>query len=113
MQPSEGYLKGVQVKQLEIRYGIVPKGYTQTVPASGSAFALPAGQVYYFFVETTNAPPVEGFFYLDGSGPIEIRVPGLCQSGFVGDVKPQKCGTSESYTEPSNLEQFVQENRVR
>jgi hypothetical protein len=54
-----------------------------------------------------------GFFYLDGTVPIEIKVPGLCESGFVGDVKPLKCGTSESYTEPSNLEQFVQENRVK
>jgi hypothetical protein len=113
VQPSEGYLKGVHVKQLEIRYGTVPSGYMQTVPTNGSAFALPAGQVYYFFAETTNAPPAEGFFYLDGTTPIEIKVPGLCESGFVGDVKPLKCGTSESYTEPSNLEQFVQENRVK
>src|SRR5437588_2976548 len=29
------------------------------------------------------------------------------------DVKALKCGTSEPYTEPSNLEQFVRENRVQ
>lgn len=113
VQPSEGYLKGVQVKQLEIRYGSVPSGYTQTVPTSGSASALPAGQVYYFFAETTNAPPAEGFFYLDGTTPIEIKVPGLCQSGFIGDVKPLKCGTQEPYSEPQNLDQFVRESRVK
>jgi hypothetical protein len=38
---------------------------------------------------------------------------GVMPEWVVGDVKPQECGTSESYTEPSNLEQFVQENRVK
>src|SRR5437762_4586454 len=66
-------------------------GYTQAIPNSGTASALPPGQVYYFFAETTNAPPAEGFFYLDGTTPIQIKVPGLCQSGFVGDVKALKC----------------------
>ncbi len=98
---------------LKIEYGSIPVGYTQAIPNSGTASALPPGQVYYFFAETTNAPPAEGFFYLDGTTPIQIKVPGLCQSGFVGDVKALKCGTSEPYTEPSNLEQFARENRVQ
>ncbi len=113
IQPAEGYFKGARLEGLEINYGSVPSGYTRTIPGSGAALALPAGQVYYFFAETTNAPPAEGFFYLDGATPIEIKVPGLCQSGFVGDVKPLKCGTTKPYAEPSNLEQFVQENRVK
>ena len=113
VQPTEGYFKGARVEGLKIEYGSTPVGYTQAIPSSGAASALPAGQVYYFFAETTNAPPAEGFFYLDGTTPIQIKVPGLCQSGFVGDVKALKCGTSEPYTEPSNLEQFVRENRVQ
>jgi hypothetical protein len=113
VQPSEGYLKGARVKGLDIEYGKVPNGYTQTIPGSGTASALPVEQVYYFFAETTNAPPAEGFFYLDGTTPVQIKVPGLCQSAFVGDVKPLKCGTTEPYAEPSNLEQFVRENRVQ
>jgi hypothetical protein len=28
-------------------------------------------------------------------------------------VKPVKCGTKEPYTEPKDLEKFVQENRVQ
>ena len=54
-----------------------------------------------------------GFFYMDKTIPIPINVPGLCESNFVGDVKPVKCGTSEPYIEPKDLEKFVQENRVR
>jgi hypothetical protein len=113
VQPSQGYLQGFQIERLEIRYGNIPNDYTQTVPTSGTAPALPAGKIYYFFAETTNAPPSEGFFYLDGNIPIEIKVPGLCQSGFVGDVKPLKCGTQEPYSEPQNLDQFVRENRLQ
>ena len=50
---------------------------------------------------------------MDGAIPVLINVPGLCESAFVGDVKPVKCGTSEQYVEPKDLEKFVQENRVR
>jgi|ERR1017187_940268 hypothetical protein len=110
-EPTEGYFKGAQVGQLEIKYGRIPGGYTQTIPSSGTAPALPVGKVYYFFAETTGAPPAEGFFYLDGATPIKVKAPGLCQSGFVGDVKPLKCGTKEPYSEPTDLEQFVRENR--
>jgi hypothetical protein len=113
VEPSKGYFKGARVERLQIKYGNVPSEYTQTVPNSGTAPALVAGQVYYFWVETANAPPAEGFFYMDGGIPIPTKVPGLCQSGYVGDVKPLKCGTNELYVEPSNLEQFVRENRVQ
>jgi len=101
------------VERMELTYGGVPDGYIQTVPPAGRPAALSTGLVYYFFAETTGAPGAEGFFYMDKSGPIRIAVPGLCESGFVGDVKPLKCGTHESYSEPKDLEKFVQENRVR
>jgi len=58
------------------------------------------------------APGVNGFLYIGQNGPIQINVPGLCASALVGDVKPVKCGTSEAYVEPKDLEKFVQENRV-
>jgi hypothetical protein len=113
VQPSEGYFDGTPVARLALEYGIVPRGYVQSVPPNGTAIALPSGRVYYFFAETTNAPPAEGFFYLDGNAPVQISVPGLCQSGFVGDVKPLKCGTNEPYTEPTDLKQFVGQHRVQ
>lgn len=112
VEPSKGYFKGARVERLQIKYGNVPPEYTQTVPDSGTAPALVAGQIYYFWVETANAPPAEGFFYMDGMTPVLTKVPGLCQSGYVGDVKPLKCGTNESYVEPKDLEKFVQENKV-
>ena len=113
VQPLEGYFKGAPVQGFEVAYGIVPRGYLQTTPTTGTTPSLARGQVYYFFAETTNAAPVQGFFYLDGNTPIEINVPGLCQSGFVGEVKPLNCGTNEPYSEPRDLEQFVRQNLVQ
>jgi hypothetical protein len=97
---------------MEIAYGRLPRGYIQKFPSSGAALPLAHGQVYIFDTETTGAPGVNGFFYMDQSGPVLINVPGLCGSSSVSDVKPVKCGTNEPYTEPKDLEQFVKEYRV-
>ena len=105
--------RGEMVARMNLLYGRVPSGYVQTVPSTGAAPALPSGLVYYFFAETTGAPGAEGFFYMDKTTPIVINVPGLCESAFVGDVKPVKCGTSEAFVEPKDLEKFVQENRFK
>jgi hypothetical protein len=113
IQPAGGYPDSVPVTHMNLVYGSVPEGYTQTVPNRGTAPALTAGLVYYFFAETTGAPGKEGFFYMDKATPILIRVPDLCESGFTGDVKPLKCGTREPYVEPKDLEQFVRDNQVR
>jgi hypothetical protein len=103
---------GVSVTGMEIAYGKVPRGCLQKFPSSGTALTLATGQVYIFDAETTGASGVNGFFYMDQSGPILINVPGLCGSSFVGDVKPVKCGTNEPYIEPKDLEQFVKEHRA-
>jgi len=105
--------RGEMVARMNLLYGKVPDSYVQTVPSTGAPPALPSGFVYYFFAETTGAPGAEGFFYMDKATPIQVNVPGLCESAFVGDVKPVKCGTSEPYVEPGDLEKFVQENRVK
>jgi hypothetical protein len=112
IQPSGGYPDSVPVAHVNLVYGSVPERYTQTVPSRGPVPALTAGLVYYFFAETNGAPGKDGFFYMDKTTPILIRVPDLCESGFTGDVKPLKCGTKEPYVEPEDLEQFVRENRV-
>ena len=113
IQPAQGYFKGAPVEGLKIKYGEVPTGYAQAVPMAGTAAALGGGKVYWFFAEATGAPGTEGFLYFDGNTVTEIEVPGLCQSGFVGDVKPLKCGTQEPFTEPRDLELFVREHRVQ
>jgi hypothetical protein len=97
---------------MEVVYGTVPRGYAQAVPVSGTGPVLRSGLVYYFFAETTGASGAEGFFYIDGTIPLLINVPGLYESAFVGDVKPVKCGTNEPYIEPKDLEQFVKGQRV-
>ena len=113
IQAADGYFNGAPVRHLQIAYGTVPKGYSQTVPVRGPASTLLPGRIYYVFAETTDAPPASGFFYMDGSAPIETAVPGLCQSGFTGDVKPLKCGTNEPFQEPTNLLGMVQQNRIK
>jgi hypothetical protein len=112
VQPSAGYFEGLSVQRLKISSGSVPAGYLQTVPEAGTTPRLKSRMVYYFFAETTNAPPASGFFYLVDDLPTLIVVPELCQSSFSGDVQPLKCGTKETYVEPASLEQFVRDNRV-
>lgn len=113
IQPQTGNSGSALVAGMNLLYGNVPNGYVQAVPSTGSATALAGGLVYYFFAETTGAPGKGGFFYLDKTTPILISVPGLCESGFVGDVKALKCGTNEAFDEPKDLEQFVRENRLK
>jgi hypothetical protein len=110
IEPISSTPQGVLVARMNLVYGRVPGGYMQTTPSVGP---LSTGQVYSFAAETTGAPGASGFFYMDGNGPTLINVPGLCESAFVGDVKPVKCGTAEPYVEPSNLQEFVRENRVQ
>ena len=112
IQPQNGYPDSALVNHMNLVYGIVPKGYTQTVPTNAAAPALTEGFVYYFIAETTGAPWAEGFFYMEKSEPVPIKVPGLCESGVVGEVKALKCRTNEPYIEPKDLEQFVRENRI-
>jgi hypothetical protein len=113
IEPMKDFPSGALVTGMGLAYGKVPKGYVQTFPSSGTAVPLAGGQVYAFFAETTGAPGANGFFYMDKNAPILINVPGLCQSAFVGDVKPVKCGSNEPYVEPKDLDQFIQENRAR
>jgi len=104
---------GALVVRMDLAYGKVPGGYVQTVPSHGTAASPRAGLVYYFEAETTGAPGVYGFFYMDKNEPVRINVPDLCASAFVEDVRPVKCGTKDPYVEPKDLGQFVRENRIR
>lgn len=113
IQAAKGSSEGSLIAHMHLEYGRVPQGYVQTMPRIGSADTLNTGFVYYFFAETTGAPGKGGFFYLAKAGPILINVPGLCESGFVGDVRAVKCGTDQPFVEPDSLEQFVKQNRVQ
>jgi len=110
---ASGNSRGERVASMNLPYGRVPTGYVQTVPSDGVASALIPGLVYFFIAETKGAAWAHGFFYMDQNKPLPINVPGLCPSAFVGEVKPVKCGTSDPYVEPQDLEKFVRENRVQ
>jgi len=113
VQSSQGYFKGSPVSQLTVEYGIIPENYVQRIPIGSLATPLRPGSVYYFFAETTDAPPAAGFFYLDENLPMEINIPDLCETGFTGEVKPIKCDNKEPYTEPADLKRFALEHRVQ
>jgi len=113
---TKGYFEGTRVDRMRLTYGKIPNGYTQSVPVEMQAPpALPAGVVYSFFAETTNAPIATGYFYMDRAGPIQTYIPDLCltrkdrhgvrvRCDFVGD---------RTYREPTNLEEAVRKHRIR
>jgi hypothetical protein len=62
----------------QVTYGVVPKGYTQSVPSDGSVPPpILQGKQYFFDCVTVNAPGTRGFFQLiDGKVvPSQINLP--------------------------------------
>jgi hypothetical protein len=112
VRPVDKFASGSLIAGVRFMYGSVPQGYAQTFPGVGPALPLGYGQIYAFIADTTGAQGTHGFIYTGADGPILINVPNLCESSFVGDVKPVKCGTNEPFVEPINLDEFVRENRV-
>jgi hypothetical protein len=102
-----------RVEESRFMYGKVPADYRQVVPnPSQTAPPLPTGAVYSFFALPADSRPVGGYFYLGKTGPIQIRVPDLCLTLIKSREVRVKCGTTEPYQEPSNLEEMVQRNRI-
>lgn len=102
-----------RVQGSRLVYGKTPEDYRQVAPNQSQVPPpLPAGAVYSFFAVPADAQPVGGFFYMDKTGPIQIRVPDLCLTMIKGREVRVKCGTSEPYQEPRNLEEIVQKNRI-
>lgn len=112
IKATKGYFEGARVGAMQLSYGKVPDGYSQTVPQSTQPPAPTSGAVYSFFAETTDAPGIGGFFYMGQSGLTQITVPDLCLKLINGREVPVKCGTDEPYQEPTDLEKFAQEHQV-
>jgi hypothetical protein len=111
IKASKGYFEGTRVEHLELVYGKPQDGYNQTVPVESQAPRLAPGTVYSFFAETTGAPAIGGFFFLGATGPIQINIPDLCLRQLNGREVSVKCGTSEPYQEPTDLEGFAREHQ--
>ena len=113
IRASKGYEQGAAVQGLQVLYGKIPEGYIQAVPNQlEPAPSLTSGIIYGFSAETTDAPPKSGYFYMSRSGPIQVEVPDLCLTLINGEEVRVKCGTSQPYQEPTNLEQFADEHRA-
>jgi len=113
IKASDGYFKGTHVEHMQLAYGKLPDRYNLAVPSqSQGAPPLAPGAVYSFFAETTDAPAIGGFFYMSGTGPIQIDVPDLCLRLINGREVAVRCGTSEPYQEPTDLEKFAQQHEA-
>lgn len=113
---TKGYFEGTHVGGMGLGYGKVPNGYTQSVPP-GSQIppSLPAGSVYSFFAETTDAPISTGYFYMGQRGPIQTAIPDLCLTRKEGYNVRVRCGFvgDRTYREPANLEDSVRKHQIR
>lgn len=113
VKATRGYFEGARVGGMQLTYGKVPDGYSQTVPNSPQMAPAPApGTVYSFFAETTDAPGIGGFFYIGRAGLTQITVPDLCVKLVNGKDVEVNCGTDDPYQEPTDLETFAQQHRV-
>ena len=113
IEASKGYFEGSRVGGLRLLYGKVPSGYAQVIPNRPEQPApLSTGVIYSFFAETSGAPTASGYFYMDTSGPIPVSAPDLCLARTNGNETKVRCGTSEPYEEPTDIEKFVREHRM-
>ena len=113
MTASKGFFKGNRVEDFQLTYGKIPEGYNQVIPSKPqTAPPLSSGVVYSFFAESTDAPVADGYFYIDGSEPVQTRIPDLCLMLVNGQEVRVNCTTKQPYQEPSNLGEIVRKNRT-
>lgn len=113
IKTSKGYFNGAKVDGLQLTYGKVPDGYIAVVPSqSQPPPRLAAGAVYSFLAETTDASIAEGYFFMDGTEPVQTAIPDACLMLVNGHEARVNCTTKQPYQEPTNLEEIVRRNRV-
>lgn len=80
-----------------IVYGVVPKGYKQTVPTEGNPPPeLTTGKYYYYYLETINAPHVDGDFEIRNGKPIRVYGVATCYKVVNNREVESPCGDSSS-----------------
>jgi len=113
IESSKGYAGGAHVEGLQVRYGEVPSGYSQVFPSQSQPVSpLPPGVIYGFSIETTDAAGQSGYFYLDGSGSVQVvEVTDLCLTSQAGRQVRVNCRTKDPYQEPTDVEKFAREHQ--
>jgi hypothetical protein len=113
IKTSKGYFSGAQVQDFQLKYGKVPDGYTAVLPNQSQPPPMLAPEVVYsFLAETTDAPIAEGYFFMDGTEPMQTTIPDACLMLANGHEVRVNCTTKQPYQEPSNLREFVRKNLV-
>lgn len=114
IKASAGYFDGSSVHDLRLAYGNVPSGYTQSSPSPNQTpQPLIPGKIYSYFAETTGAPAIGGYFYVDGSGGLNaVDFPDLCTTLTDGVTQEVDCRTHQPYQEPVDLEAYIHAHRL-
>ena len=79
-----------------IVYGVVPKGYKQVIPAEGAPPELIAGNYYYYYLETINAPHADGDFEIKDGKPVRVYGVGTCYRVINGKEIESPCGDASN-----------------
>jgi hypothetical protein len=112
---SSGLLRGSRIDGLQLTYGKVPKGYTQTVPSQSQAPQTLAPQtIYSFDAESTAAAGKGGFFYVDKTGAVQqLQIPELCTTLKDNQWVMTDCKTRQPYNEPTDIAKFAHEHQSK
>src|ERR1044072_5169905 len=77
----------------KIKYGIVPEGYRQIIPANGEPPPrLVPGNYYYYYLETINAPHANGAFEIRDGKAVRAYGVATCYQIVDGEEIESDCG---------------------
>ena len=88
---ADGRSTGTPVGRLQIIYGVLPEGYIQIRPKTGSAPLLKEGEKYFYQVTTTGAPGAGGYLEIRNSQAISTDGPPVCFGGESRKWVPVPC----------------------
>lgn len=62
----------------KITYGVVPRGYHQSVPASGAPPLMVVGKYYSYFIGSENGMPARGDFEIRNGNAVVAKIQRPC-----------------------------------
>lgn len=93
IEPLNGYLNGRRISQLKnVRYGSVPTGYKQVIPADGHPpEPLASGSSYLLLISTVGATGFGSWFTVANDGAQFVNLKGPCFHDDHGRWTRVKC----------------------